>query len=149
MVEAGEFLEWAVYNDNQYGTSWASIQSPLGRGTDVLLEIEVQGAGQVRARREDARLIFLLPPSMKVLRERLTGRGTDTREAIERRLALAECELRSAPGLPLCPEATTTSRPASRACSRSSRRNARARQGRCASVSRPRRRWHGSPSASE
>jgi len=96
MADAGEFLEWAVYNQNHYGTSWGSIQAPLAGGHDVLLEIEVQGAGQVRERREDARLIFLLPPSMKVLRERLTGRGTDGPEAIEKRLELAETELQHA-----------------------------------------------------
>ncbi len=96
MVDAGDFLEWAEYNDNQYGTSWSAIDAPLSAGQDVLLEIEVQGARQVRARREDARLIFLLPPSMKVLRERLTGRGTDSAAAIERRLALAETELQAA-----------------------------------------------------
>ena len=97
MVDGGEFLEFAVYNDHHYGTSWAAIESPLAAGRDVLLEIEVQGAGQVRTRREDARMIFLLPPSMKVLRERLTGRGTDGAEVIERRLALAERELQAAP----------------------------------------------------
>lgn len=97
MADADEFLEWAVYNQNHYGTSWSSIDAPLSRGNDVLLEIEVQGAGQVRERREDARLIFLLPPSMKVLRERLIGRGTDSREVIERRLELAEIELQHAP----------------------------------------------------
>lgn len=97
MADAGEFLEWAVYNQNHYGTSWDAIQSPLSGGHDVLLEIEVQGAGQVRERRDDARLIFLLPPSMKVLRERLTGRGTDPPDVIERRLELAETELQHAP----------------------------------------------------
>ena len=98
MVDAGDFLEWAEYNENHYGTSWDAIDRPLSAGRDVLLEIEVQGASQVRARREDARLIFLLPPSMKVLRERLTGRGTDAPEVIERRLALADVELSEAPG---------------------------------------------------
>ena len=97
MQDAGEFLESAVYNDNHYGTSWAAIDEPLRQGLDVLLEIEVQGASQVRARRDDARLIFLLPPSLKVLRERLTGRGTDAPEVVERRLALAEVELEAAP----------------------------------------------------
>ena len=89
----GAFLEWAVYNDHRYGTSWRAIEDPLARGRDVLLEIEVQGAAQVRERREDARFIFLLPPSMKVLEERLRARGTDVPEQIERRLALAEREV--------------------------------------------------------
>lgn len=97
MVDAGAFLEWAEYNDHLYGTSWAAIQKSLAQGLDVLLEIEVQGARQVRERRADARLIFLLPPSIEVLRQRLTRRGTDGAEAIERRLALARTELAAAP----------------------------------------------------
>lgn len=87
------FLEWAEYNGSLYGTSHAAIDEPLARGRDVLLEIEVQGAAQVRERRSDARLVFLLPPSMKALRERLLARGTDTPRQVERRLALAEREL--------------------------------------------------------
>ena len=78
MVDEDAFLEWAEYDGNRYGTSWASIEQPLERGRDVLLEIEVQGAAQVRERRADARFIFLLPPSMEVLRERLVARSTDT-----------------------------------------------------------------------
>jgi guanylate kinase len=75
MIDEGAFLEWAVYNDNRYGTSWAAIQAPLEAGRDLLLEIEVQGAMQVRERRADARFIFLVPPSLDVLRERLTSRS--------------------------------------------------------------------------
>jgi guanylate kinase len=93
MVREDAFLEWAEYDGNHYGTSWASIEHPLGLGRDVLLEIEVQGAAQVRERRGDARFIFLLPPSMGVLRDRLRARGTDTPERIERRLALAAREM--------------------------------------------------------
>jgi guanylate kinase len=93
LVASGAFLEWAVYNGNQYGTSWQSIDAPLAAGHDVLLEIEVQGASQVRARRADARLIFLLPPSLSLLEERLRGRGTDSPEQIESRLRLARREL--------------------------------------------------------
>jgi len=93
MADSGAFLEWAVYNGNHYGTSWSAIDAPLAAGRDVLLEIEVQGARQVRKRRADARFIFLLPPSMKILEERLQGRGTDSAEQIERRLALAREEL--------------------------------------------------------
>jgi guanylate kinase len=93
MIREDAFLEWAEYDGNHYGTSWASIDPPLGRGRDVLLEIEVQGAAQVRERRSDARFIFLLPPSMEVLRERLRARSTDKPERIERRLALAAREL--------------------------------------------------------
>jgi guanylate kinase len=93
LIGEGAFLEWAIYNGNHYGTSWASIEAPLARGHDVLLEIEIQGAAQVRERRTDARSIFLLPPSMKVLEERLRARGTDSGEQIARRLSLARSEV--------------------------------------------------------
>ena len=89
----GAFLEWAEYNDCKYGTSWAAIDAPLAAGKDVLLEIEVQGARQVRERRGDARFIFLLPPSIRALRARLVQRGTDSEDQIERRLELAFREL--------------------------------------------------------
>ena len=95
MIDEGAFLEWAVYNDNRYGTSWAAIQAPLEAGRDLLLEIEVQGAMQVRERRADARFIFLVPPSLDVLRERLTGRGTDSPDQIAKRLEVARGELRA------------------------------------------------------
>jgi len=92
-VASGGFLEWAIYNDHRYGTSWRAIEAPLARGSDVLLEIEVQGARQVRERRADARFVFLLPPSFETLRARLSGRGTDTAEQVDRRLELARREL--------------------------------------------------------
>jgi guanylate kinase len=93
LVDAGAFLEWAVYNGNRYGTSWKAIEGPLAEGRDVLLEIEVQGARQVRSRLADARLIFLLPPSMAVLVHRLEQRGTDSPEQIAARLDTARQEL--------------------------------------------------------
>ena len=93
MVAADKFLEWAEYNGNRYGTSWDAIEGLLASGTDVLLEIEVQGARQVRGRLPAARLAFLVPPSMDVLEERLRGRGTDSDEQIEKRLAIARTEL--------------------------------------------------------
>jgi guanylate kinase len=93
LVDEGAFLEHARYNERCYGTSWRSLAEPLERGFDVVLEIEVQGASQVRARREDARFVFLLPPSMQELRHRLEWRGTDAPEQIERRLARAWEEL--------------------------------------------------------
>jgi guanylate kinase len=95
MIDEGAFLEWAVYNDNRYGTSWAAIQAPLEQGRDLLLEIEVQGAMQVRERRADARFIFLVPPSLDVLHERLTGRGTESQEQIAKRLEVARGELQA------------------------------------------------------
>lgn len=93
LVAQDYFLEWAVYNGARYGTSWQAIEAPLARGRDVLLEIEVQGARQVRARRSDARLVFLLPPSFEVLRQRLSGRGTDSADQIAGRLEVARGEL--------------------------------------------------------
>lgn len=96
LVEAGGFLEYAEYNGRLYGTSWESLETLLASGCDVLLEIEVQGAAQVRERRPATPLVFLLPPSFEVLEQRLRGRGTDPPETIERRLALAVRELRAA-----------------------------------------------------
>ncbi len=93
LVVEGAFLEWAEYNAHLYGTSWKAIDRGLAGGRELLLEIEVQGARQVRARRPDARLIFLLPPSMEELERRLQGRGTDSAEEIRRRLEVANQEL--------------------------------------------------------
>ena len=98
LVAADAFLEWAVYNESHYGTSWRAIEEPLANGTDVLLEIEIQGASQVRARRADARFLFLLPPSMGALAERLRVRGTDTPDQIAGRLERARRELEEAAG---------------------------------------------------
>ena len=94
LVESGAFLEHAEYNAENYGTSHQALELSLEqRGHDVLLEIEVQGAAQMRERRADARFIFLLPPSMGELERRLHNRGTDSHEAIDRRLAMADREL--------------------------------------------------------
>lgn len=97
LIGEGAFLEWAVYNGNRYGTSWAALDAPLAAGRDVLLEIEVQGARQVRATRADARFVFLLPPSLDALRERLERRGSDAPEEIDRRLEAARRELEEGP----------------------------------------------------
>lgn len=98
LVNEGAFLEWAVYNENRYGTSWAAIEAPLRAGRDVLLEIEVQGARQVREREIGARFIFLLPPSEKILRERLHSRETDSEEQIARRMERAKAEVAAIDG---------------------------------------------------
>ena len=92
----GAFLEHAEYGGNAYGTSWQAIDEPLATGRDVVLEIEVQGAAQVKDRRPTAILIFLLPPSLKILEQRLRGRQTDEESVIHRRLALADNELAAA-----------------------------------------------------
>lgn len=95
LVDAGAFVEHAEYAGNLYGTSWASLDAPLAAGRDLLLEVDVQGALQLRARRRDARFVFLLPPSREELVRRLTGRGTDSPDAIARRLAAVDDELRA------------------------------------------------------
>jgi guanylate kinase len=93
LVAEGAFLEHAEYAGHRYGTSFGAIDGPLAEGVDLLLEIEVQGARQVRERRRDARLVFLLPPSLAALEARLRGRGSDGAEVIRARLELARREL--------------------------------------------------------
>jgi guanylate kinase len=93
LIAAGAFVEHAEYAGNLYGTSFASLDEPLARGRDLLLEVDVQGALQLRERRRDARFIYLLPPSLAELERRLRGRGTDAPEVVERRLAEVRREL--------------------------------------------------------
>jgi guanylate kinase len=90
---AGEFLEWAEFAGNLYGTPLAPVLARLTLGQSVLLEIDLQGARQVRQRLPDARLVFLRPPSWEELVRRLTGRGTEPAELVEQRLAVAREEL--------------------------------------------------------
>lgn len=97
LVADDDLLEWAQYADNRYGTPRGPVEAVRATGTPVLLEIEIEGARQVRARVPDALLVFLAPPSRDVLVERLTGRGTEPDEVVESRLALAEAELAAAP----------------------------------------------------
>jgi guanylate kinase len=94
MVEAGQFLEWAtVHNAYRYGTPRAPIEDALASGRSVLLEIDIQGARQVREAFPEARLVFLLPPTWDELVRRLTGRGTESPEEQTRRLETAKVEL--------------------------------------------------------
>ncbi|QJU53603.1 guanylate kinase [Herbiconiux sp. KACC 21604] len=94
MIEAGEFLEWAVvHNKSRYGTPRPPIDRALAEGRSVLLEIDLQGARQVREAMPEATLVFLLPPSWDELVRRLIGRGTETAEEQERRLTTARVEL--------------------------------------------------------
>lgn len=92
-VEDGAFLEWANVHGNLYGTRRSDVESALGRGEDILLEIDWQGAAQVAAKIEDAYRIFILPPSIEELRVRLTARGQDAEEIVQRRVAAAESEM--------------------------------------------------------
>ena len=94
MIDRHDFLEWAEVHGNFYGTSQTWIAERLAAGADVLLEIDWQGAQQVRAKFPEAIGIFILPPSMEELTRRLTGRGTDSEEVIARRLAAAQAEMR-------------------------------------------------------
>ena len=93
LVGEGAFLEHAQVFDNYYGTSEAAVRSQLARGLDVVLEIDWQGARQVRQRFADAVSIFVAPPSIDALRQRLSGRGQDSAEVVERRTADARSEL--------------------------------------------------------
>jgi guanylate kinase len=92
-VVAGDFLEHADYASHRYGTLRSEVEPRLGRGDSVVLEIEVQGARQVRGTMPDAVQVFIAPPSPETLRERLEGRGTDSPEQIASRLAVADDEL--------------------------------------------------------
>ena len=93
MVEAGELLEHATYAGNSYGTPRAPVLERLAAGTPALLEIELQGARQVKAAMPEAHLVFLAPPSFEELTRRLTGRGTEDPERVARRLELAKIEM--------------------------------------------------------
>ena len=96
MVERDEFIEWAEVHGNCYGTSRVWIESEIAAGRDVLLEIDWQGAQQVRKLFPEAIGVFIMPPSMTALAERLSGRGTDSEEIIARRLAAARTEMQQA-----------------------------------------------------
>ena len=93
MLEAGEFLESAVIYGNRYGTSQKWIERERAEGRDVLLEIDWQGAQQVRRLMRQVVSIFILPPSPEVLESRLRGRGQDSEEVVARRLAAARHEI--------------------------------------------------------
>ena len=93
LKEQGGFFEWAQVFDNFYGTSKQGVITQLNQGMDVILEIDWQGAAQVKQHMPDAVTIFILPPSTAALRERLTGRGQDDSSVIERRMQSARDEI--------------------------------------------------------
>lgn len=97
MIGREEFLEYAQYVDNYYGTSLKLIEEKLSAGIDVLLDIEVQGAAKVREKCPDAVLIFIIPPSFEELSRRLHRRNTDAEEVIEGRLKKAREEYKQIP----------------------------------------------------
>jgi guanylate kinase len=94
-VQAGDFVEHADYAGRRYGTLRSELEQRVAAGAPVVLEIEVQGARQVRAAMPEAVQVFIAPPSLQALRTRLVGRGTDAGDEVERRLAVAEQELRA------------------------------------------------------
>ncbi len=96
-IAEGKFLEYARYNDHYYGTPLHLVEEARAQGLDVILKIEVQGGLQVRQRVPEAILIFVQAPSLEVLRERLTARATEPPEQVERRLRIAEQEMRVMP----------------------------------------------------
>ncbi len=92
MIEANSLIEWAKVHGHYYGSSAEKTQELMGEGWDVLFDIDVQGGLQLKQRFPETLLIYLVPPSMKVLKDRLTGRGTDSPEVIQRRLEAANQE---------------------------------------------------------
>ncbi len=97
MLARDEFLEWALVYGNYYGTPRRPVMDALAAGKDVLLEIDVQGALKVKEKAPEGVYIFIVPPSLDILRKRITGRGTDTATVIEKRMGEALSELAHMP----------------------------------------------------
>lgn len=97
MIEAGEFLEHAEYAGNLYGTPKPPVEERLESGCDVALDIETQGAAQVKEHMPEAVSVFIMPPSLEELERRLRGRGTESDEKIQKRLDTARHEIEKAP----------------------------------------------------
>ena len=96
-IETGEMLEYAVFNGNYYGTPRSAIEQRLSEGKDVVLDIEIQGAKNVKKMMPDSALVYLLPPDIEELKRRLIGRNTEDAETIAGRLHTAHSELNEAP----------------------------------------------------
>jgi len=92
-IQEGRFLEWAEYSGNLYGTPERKVEEFLEQGKSVILELELQGARQVQVKRPDAVMVFVRAPSLEETRRRLTGRATESEEALESRLATAVGEV--------------------------------------------------------
>lgn len=95
-IDNGDFLEWAEFSGNLYGTNKKFVQECLDNNENLLLEIDTQGALQVKEKMKNAVLIFILPPSMEELEHRLRGRGTETEDAIQKRLHTVKSEMKNA-----------------------------------------------------
>jgi guanylate kinase len=96
LIDSGRLLEWASYGGHRYGTPVSEVERVIGDGDDVILDIENEGARQIRTRRPDATLIFVLPPSPDELERRLRARGDTSEPDIRRRLAVAEQQIADA-----------------------------------------------------
>jgi guanylate kinase len=96
MIDAGELAEWATVHGHLYGTPRAALEAAASKGEHIVLDIDVQGARQIKDSVPDARLIFILPPTVDVLMQRLKGRGTEVAREVEQRLRSALHELQAA-----------------------------------------------------
>lgn len=97
LIEENGLLEYAQYCGNYYGTPVAQIEKWLSEGKNVILEIDVQGCRQIKAKRPDAVTIFIVPPSMEILEHRLRKRATEDEDTIQKRLQAAKSEIKKAP----------------------------------------------------
>ena len=95
MIEAGAFVEWAKVYDDFYGTSFSSLNEQISSGLDVLLDIDAQGAGNIRKHFENGVLIYILPPSLEILEKRLKQRCTDDEDVIKARMKKAPSDIRN------------------------------------------------------
>jgi len=98
MIRKGDLLEWAEVYGDLYGTSFSSIRAQVDRGMDIIMDVDVQGARNIRQGLKECVLLFLLPPSLEVLEERLRARATDSEEALRNRLQKALQEIRECMG---------------------------------------------------
>jgi guanylate kinase len=97
MIEKGRFVEWAEVYGNLYGTSFSAIEEKLSSGSDILLDLDTQGGENIRNRFPNSVLIFLLPPSLEILQDRLEKRATDGEQAIQRRMQDASRDIQNCP----------------------------------------------------
>ena len=93
MIDNNSFIEWALVYDDYYGTSYGTLEEKLEAGLDIILDIDIQGAKNIKNKTDDCQLIFILPPSREILEKRLRSRATDNTDAIEKRISEATNEL--------------------------------------------------------
>ncbi len=94
MIERNAFLEWAQVHGHLYGTAFDAVKAQISAGSDILMDVDVQGGENIKKQFSESILIFLLPPSLEILQQRLTARGTDDPEVIEKRMAQASEEIK-------------------------------------------------------